>query len=87
MKAIKELKLRLPSERKAKGHSSTLNALKYALQCVRQVRGEPLDFISTRLFKPPSLFSKNVYRCFDFIDLPCQCIVVFSLRPHHDQID
>uniref|UniRef100_A0A7N8Y180 Period circadian clock 1b n=1 Tax=Mastacembelus armatus TaxID=205130 RepID=A0A7N8Y180_9TELE len=37
MKAIKELKLRLPAERKAKGHSSTLNALKYALQCVRQV--------------------------------------------------
>ena len=42
MKAIKELKLRLPSERKSKGHSSTLNALKYALQCVRQVRGEHL---------------------------------------------
>lgn len=40
MKAIKELKLRLPSERKAKGHSSTLSALKYALQCVKQVRGE-----------------------------------------------
>lgn len=40
MKAIKELKLRLPNERKAKGHSSTLNALKYALQCVKQVRGE-----------------------------------------------
>ncbi|XP_077357464.1 period circadian protein homolog 1b isoform X2 [Festucalex cinctus] len=38
MKAIKELKLRLPTERKSKGHSSTLNALKYALQCVRQVR-------------------------------------------------
>ncbi|XP_040886755.1 period circadian protein homolog 1b isoform X2 [Toxotes jaculatrix] len=38
MKAIKELKLRLPAERKTKGHSSTLNALKYALQCVRQVR-------------------------------------------------
>ncbi|KAM8880907.1 period circadian protein homolog 1b [Synchiropus picturatus] len=38
MKAIKELKLRLPVERKTKGHSSTLNALKYALQCVRQVR-------------------------------------------------
>lgn len=42
MKAIKELKLRLPAERKAKGHSSTLNALKYALQCVRQVGGEVL---------------------------------------------
>ncbi|KAM9426185.1 LOW QUALITY PROTEIN: period circadian protein homolog 1b [Pholidichthys leucotaenia] len=38
MKVIKELKLRVPAERKAKGHSSTLNALKYALQCVRQVR-------------------------------------------------
>ncbi|XP_076580665.1 period circadian protein homolog 1b [Chaetodon auriga] len=38
MKAIKELKLRLPSERKGKSHSSTLNALKYALQCVKQVR-------------------------------------------------
>lgn len=38
MKAIKELKLRLPAERKAKGHSSTLSALKYALQCVREVR-------------------------------------------------
>ncbi|KAK5618682.1 hypothetical protein CRENBAI_013989 [Crenichthys baileyi] len=38
MKAIKELKLRLPAERKAKGRSSTLSALKYALQCVRQVR-------------------------------------------------
>ncbi|XP_029381882.1 period circadian protein homolog 1b [Echeneis naucrates] len=38
MKAIKELKLRLPAERRTKGHSSTLNALKYALQCVRQVR-------------------------------------------------
>ncbi|XP_070786122.1 period circadian protein homolog 1b [Enoplosus armatus] len=38
MKAIKELKLRIPTERKAKGHSSTLHALKYALQCVKQVR-------------------------------------------------
>ncbi|XP_077597736.1 period circadian protein homolog 1b isoform X2 [Stigmatopora nigra] len=38
MKAIKELKFRLPSERKSKGHSGTLSALKYALQCVRQVR-------------------------------------------------
>lgn len=44
MKAIKELKLRLPAERKAKGHFSTLNALKYALQCVKQVRGEGLFF-------------------------------------------
>ncbi|XP_037532318.1 period circadian protein homolog 1b isoform X2 [Nematolebias whitei] len=38
MKVIKELKVRLPPERKAKGHSSTLSTLKYALQCVRQVR-------------------------------------------------
>ncbi|CAL8241576.1 unnamed protein product [Merluccius merluccius] len=38
MKALKELKIRLPVERKTKGHSSTLDALKYALNCVKQVR-------------------------------------------------
>lgn len=40
MRALNELKIRLPPERKMKGRSSTLNALKYALSCVRQVRGE-----------------------------------------------
>ena len=40
MKALKELKIRLPVERKTKGHSSTLDALKYALNCVKQVRGK-----------------------------------------------
>lgn len=49
MKAIKELKLRLPTERKAKGHTSTLNALKYALQCVKQVRGEGGLFVCSFL--------------------------------------
>lgn len=58
MKAIKELKLRLPSERKAKGHSSTLNALKYALQCVKQVRGWrsfqlTSSIFTALLFSPP----------------------------------
>ncbi|KAI4881130.1 hypothetical protein NFI96_017873 [Prochilodus magdalenae] len=38
MRALKELKIRLPTERKTKGRSSTLNALKYALSCVKQVR-------------------------------------------------
>lgn len=38
MRALKELKIRLPSERKSKGRSSTLNALKYALNCVKQVQ-------------------------------------------------
>ncbi|XP_056156687.1 period circadian protein homolog 1b isoform X2 [Lampris incognitus] len=38
MKALRELKIRLPAERKGKGHSSTLDALKYALNCVKQVR-------------------------------------------------
>lgn len=55
MKAIKELKLRLPSERKAKGHSSTLNALKYALQCVKQVRGE--GAVSSQLLSRRVIFS------------------------------
>ncbi|XP_059391437.1 period circadian protein homolog 1-like isoform X2 [Carassius carassius] len=38
MRALNELKIRLPPERKMKGRSSTLNALKYALSCVRQVK-------------------------------------------------
>lgn len=41
MRALKELKIRLPAERKTKGRSSTLNALKYALSCVKQVQGRP----------------------------------------------
>lgn len=40
MRALKELKIRIPAERKTKGRSSTLNALKYALSCVKQVQGE-----------------------------------------------
>ncbi|XP_064796855.1 period circadian protein homolog 1b isoform X2 [Oncorhynchus masou masou] len=38
LKALKELKVRLPAECKAKGRSSTLDALQYALNCVKQVR-------------------------------------------------
>uniref|UniRef100_A0AAY4ABN2 PAS domain-containing protein n=1 Tax=Denticeps clupeoides TaxID=299321 RepID=A0AAY4ABN2_9TELE len=38
MKALKELKIRMPAERKTKGRSSTLSALKYALSCVKQVK-------------------------------------------------
>lgn len=40
MRALHELKIRMPPERKMKGRSSTLNALKYALNCVKQVKGE-----------------------------------------------
>lgn len=42
MKALRELKIHLPAERKGKGkgRSGTLDALKYALNCVKQVRGE-----------------------------------------------
>ncbi|XP_062850297.1 period circadian protein homolog 1b isoform X2 [Trichomycterus rosablanca] len=38
MRALKDLKLRLPAEKKNKGRSSTLSALKYALSCVKQVQ-------------------------------------------------
>ncbi|KAG7484071.1 hypothetical protein MATL_G00045750 [Megalops atlanticus] len=38
LQALKELKIRIPTERKGKGGSSTLDALKYALNCVKQVR-------------------------------------------------
>uniref|UniRef100_A0A8C5EBX8 Period circadian protein homolog 2 n=1 Tax=Gouania willdenowi TaxID=441366 RepID=A0A8C5EBX8_GOUWI len=35
---LKELKLHLPSEKRSKGKSSTVNTLKYALRCVKQVK-------------------------------------------------
>ncbi|CAI9597064.1 unnamed protein product [Staurois parvus] len=38
MKALKELKIRLPSEKRLKGKSGTLATLQYALSCVKQVR-------------------------------------------------
>lgn len=39
-KTLKELKMHLPSEKKSKGKSSTVNTLKYALRCIKQVKGK-----------------------------------------------
>ncbi|OWK14140.1 hypothetical protein Celaphus_00001000 [Cervus elaphus hippelaphus] len=39
MTALRELKLRLPPERRGKGRSGTLATLQYALACVKQVQG------------------------------------------------
>ena len=39
-KTLKELKMHLPSEKRSKGKSSTVNTLKYALRCVKQVKGK-----------------------------------------------
>ncbi|XP_058876761.1 period circadian protein homolog 1-like isoform X2 [Acipenser ruthenus] len=44
MKALKELRLGVPSERHSKGKTSTLAALQYALSCVKQVRGNQQYF-------------------------------------------
>lgn len=38
MKALKEMKIRLPSEKRSKGKSGTLATLQYALSCVKQVQ-------------------------------------------------
>ncbi|XP_051973080.1 period circadian protein homolog 1a [Xyrauchen texanus] len=38
LKALRELKIRMPKERRGKGQSSTLASLQYALSCVKQVR-------------------------------------------------
>uniref|UniRef100_A0A3P9JAG4 Period circadian protein homolog 2 n=1 Tax=Oryzias latipes TaxID=8090 RepID=A0A3P9JAG4_ORYLA len=37
-KTLKELKMHLPSEKRNKGKSSTVNTLKYALRCIKQVK-------------------------------------------------
>ena len=42
-KTLKELKMHLPSEKRSKGKSSTINTLKYALRCVKQVKGKPFS--------------------------------------------
>lgn len=39
-KTLKELKMHLPSEKRSKGKSSTINTLKYALRCIKQVKGK-----------------------------------------------
>lgn len=39
-KTLKDLKMHLPSEKRSKGKSSTINTLKYALRCVKQVKGK-----------------------------------------------
>lgn len=46
IKTLKELKLHLPADKRNKGSkSTTLNTLKYALRCVKQVEGEQNSFI------------------------------------------
>lgn len=40
IKTLKELKLHLPAEKRHNNKSSTLNTLKYALRCVKQVEGK-----------------------------------------------
>ncbi|MEQ2168687.1 hypothetical protein GOODEAATRI_017383 [Goodea atripinnis] len=37
-KTLKELKMHLPSEKRSKGKSNTVNTLKYALRCIKQVK-------------------------------------------------
>lgn len=39
IKTLKELKVHLPVDKKAKGKASTLATLKYALRSVKQVKG------------------------------------------------
>ncbi len=87
MKAIKELKLRLPTERKAKGHSSTLNALKYALQCVKQVRGERGVFLFASSSSDPSLVSEEFEAPASFFRLSACFFPAYILYYIHNNSD
>ena len=51
LKTLKALKRHLPAEKRNKCKSSTLNALKYALRCVKQVKGE-VARTASRVWKP-----------------------------------
>lgn len=46
IKTLKELKLHLPAEKRHNNKSTTLNSLKYALRCVKQVEGKELSHTS-----------------------------------------
>ncbi|KAM4627846.1 period circadian protein homolog 2-like [Polymixia lowei] len=56
-KTLKELKKHLPSEKRSKGKSSTLNTLKYALRCVKQVKAneEYYQMLMINDRQPPGL--------------------------------
>lgn len=43
IKTLKELKRHLPPEKRHNNKSTTLNTLKYALRCVKQVEGNVLS--------------------------------------------
>lgn len=44
IKTLKELKLHLPPEKRHNNKSTTVNTLKYALRCVKQVEGKLVHF-------------------------------------------
>lgn len=44
IKTLKELKRHLPPEKRHNNKSTTLNTLKYALRCVKQVEGKVVHF-------------------------------------------
>lgn len=48
-KTLKALKMNLPPEKRSKGKSSTINTLKYALRCVKQVKGKNPLLLLARL--------------------------------------
>uniref|UniRef100_A0A8C9VG41 Period circadian protein homolog 2 n=1 Tax=Scleropages formosus TaxID=113540 RepID=A0A8C9VG41_SCLFO len=56
-RTLKKLKVHLPSEKRNKGKSSTLNTLKYALRCVKQVKAneEYYQMLMTNENQPPGL--------------------------------
>lgn len=49
IRTLKELKVHLPTDKKAKGKASTLATLKYALRSVKQVKGMPASCVCSNL--------------------------------------
>ncbi|KAK6296137.1 hypothetical protein J4Q44_G00338500 [Coregonus suidteri] len=56
-KTLKELKMHPPSEKRSKGNASTVNTLKYALRCVKQVKAndEYYQMLMINDSQPPGL--------------------------------
>uniref|UniRef100_G3NQ73 Period circadian protein homolog 2 n=1 Tax=Gasterosteus aculeatus aculeatus TaxID=481459 RepID=G3NQ73_GASAC len=60
-KTLKELKMQQPAEKRSKGKPSTVNALKYALRCVKQVKANEEYYQMLKISSQPPGFDVSSY--------------------------
>lgn len=74
IKTLKELKLHLPTEKRHNNKSTTLNTLKYALRCVKQVEGKVVHLFFSCVSCP---FYWSIYCYYDYVLQPMRNITSY----------